>query len=129
MHFQANPAAVQDGSHVRGDDGVHAHRLGRVQGVIGRLQIFLVQGNVQGHIGLDTALPANAHDLRQILARKIAGRMRTHVQVADPKVYGVGASLNGSLETVETACRGHDFQFFFLHNVQRYALNCYLCAG
>ena len=127
VHLQADFPAVQDAGHVGGDDGIHPGGPGGVQRLIGGLQVLSVEGDIQRHVGLDAVGAADAHDFRQIPPGEIARRMRTHVQVPDSEVHGIRPAFDGGGEAVETAGRRHNFQFFFLHRLQRYAFYCYLC--
>ena len=73
MDFHPDPAAIHYRGHVRGYDSVHAGRLCRIKRPAGRLQIFLIQDNVQRQIGLDPVLPADPDYFVQVLRLKVVG--------------------------------------------------------
>ncbi len=64
-------------------------RLGSVQCLPHRSQIFPVKNDIQSHIGLDSIFPAYFRNPRQIVRREVVRRMRAHIQVANPEIDGV----------------------------------------
>ena len=115
MDLEPDLAAVKDGRHVGGNDGVHPGCFGRIQGIPRRLQILPVEGDIEGHVGLDSVRAADTDDFRQVLPGEIVGRMGTHVQPSDPEIDGIGSALDGRHQAVETPRGSHDFQILFLH--------------
>ena len=115
MHLHTYLTAVHYRSHIRSDDRVHAGRLRRVQCPVRRFNVFLIKDNVQCQVSLDAILPAYSDNLRQILRLEIIGRMRTHIQIADPEIYRVSTTLNGCHQTFKIARRRHYLQFLLFH--------------
>ena len=66
MHLQADFPAIENARHVGGDDGIHTGSLGGIQGGIGFRKLLPIQGDVEGHVGLDAVGAADAQDLRQV---------------------------------------------------------------
>ena len=73
MDFHPDPAAIHYRGHVGGYDSVHAGLLRRIKRPAGRLQIFLIQDNVQRQIGLDPVLPADPDYFVQVLRLEVVG--------------------------------------------------------
>ena len=73
MDFHPDPAAIHYRSHVGGDHSVHARLLSRIKRPAGRLQIFLIQDNVQRQIGLHPVLPADPDYFVQVLRLEVVG--------------------------------------------------------
>ena len=115
MDLETDFPAVEDGGHVRGDDGIDSRRLRGIQRGVRGLEVISEQGDIQGHIGPDTVLPADARHFRQVLLGEIVRRAGAHVQVPDSEIDGVGPAFDRCEETLEVPRRRHDFQFFFLY--------------
>ena len=73
MDFHPDPAAIHYCGHVGGDHSVHAGLPCRIKRPAGRLQIFLIQDNVQRQIGLHPMLPANPDYFVQVLRLEVVG--------------------------------------------------------
>ena len=115
MHLHTYLTAIHYRSHVRSDDRVHARRLRRIQCLVRRFNVFLIKDNVQCQVRLDAILPAYSDNLRQIIRLEIIGRMRTHIQIADPEIYRVSTTLNGCHQTFKITRRRHYLQFLLFH--------------
>ena len=115
MYLQANLATVLYGRHIRGYDGVNPRRLGGLQRLAHRIQVLLIQDDIEGKVTLHPRLAAYAADLRQIIRAEVVSRMRAHVQLSHTEVNGVRSALYGGVQAFEIACRSHYFQFFILH--------------
>ena len=94
VYLNAKTAAVGYGGHVGSDDSRDAGSLCCFERLAHRLEVFLVEDDVQRQIGLHPVVAANAADLRKIVGRKIVRRMRAHVEVAHSKIDGVRPTLN-----------------------------------
>ena len=115
LHLQPDLPAICDRRHVRGDDCVHSRRLGSVQCLPHRSQIFPVKNDIQSHIGLDSIFPAYFHNPRQIVRREVVRRMRAHIQVANPEIDGVRPALYRGVQAFEIAGRRHYLKFLLVH--------------
>ena len=115
MYLQAYLTAILDGSHIGSDDSVDTRRLGGIQRLAHGVKVLLIQDDIEGEVTLYSSLPADAADLRQVLRSEVVCRMRAHVQLSYAKVNGVRSALDGGVQALEIARRGHYFQFFILH--------------
>ena len=75
MHLQANLPAIEDARHVGSDDCIHTRGLCGIKGLICRLKILPVKGDIQRHICLHAIFTAYSHNFREVLPGEIIGRM------------------------------------------------------
>ena len=115
VHLQPYAAAILDGRHIGGYNGVHARCLCGVEGFAHRVKVLLIKDYVESKVALDPRLAADSDDLREVFGAEVIGRMAAHIELPDPEIYGVSAALDGSVQAFEIARRGHYFQFFPIH--------------
>ncbi len=113
MHLQPEPPCFGNGRHVGGDDGADAGLACGLQGLAHRIQVFVVQRDVERQVAPDAVAAADVADFPQVLRGEIVGRMGTHVEAADAEIDGIRPTLDGGVQALEVACRGHDLELTF----------------
>ena len=116
MYFQAEPPRFRDSCDVRSDYGAHARFPGRLQRLPHRSEVFVVEGYVERQVAAESVFPADIAYRLEVFRCEIVGGVRTHVEVADAEIHGVGTALDGGLQAFEIACGGHDLQLVIFHD-------------
>ena len=114
MHLDAQPPGLDNGRHIGSYYRRDAGLARRLEQLAHRFQVFVIEGYVDRQIALDARLAAYPAHLGKVFHRKIVGRMRPHIQIADAEINRVGAALDGGLQALEIARRGHYFKTFHL---------------
>ena len=96
MNFLAYLVAIGHNSHVTGNHSADTCVLCSVNNLAHRGQIIVINHRVDGQISLDAVSITCGGNLSQIVYRKVIGRMRAHIQLADTEINGVSTGLNRS---------------------------------
>ena len=119
MDLQAETAGICYGCHIRGYNRRNACFGGQSQSLPHFLEVLVVKGYVECEIRPHAVLAADAADLGKVFSGEVVGRVRPHIQAADSEIDGIRSALNGGLQALEIARRGHYLQLPGVHCQKR----------
>ena len=122
MNLQAYAPGILHGGYVGRDDGIHACRLRGIECLAGRLQVLLIEDDVQGQVGLRRGLVAEAHYFFEVFGGEIIGAVGAHVEASDAEIHRIGPALESSVQALEIARRRHYFDSVHYSNLKSFAL-------
>ena len=115
VHFLSYLTAIKHHRHVARNDGTDASGFSGVEDGAHQFEVLPVDDGVDGQVAFDAEASRLLGNPLEVVDRKRAGRVRTHVQVLNTKVDAVGTGSYGSCQALGRAHRRHYLYVFLLH--------------
>ena len=107
MHLQTQAMCLHQRRHIRSDHRRNLRLVRMVEDLTEQCQVLVVDDRIDRQVALYATPPANLHDTIKVVSRKVVGRLSTHIQRLNAKVYTIRSSTYRSAQALIRPHRRH----------------------